>query len=374
VSSYLVNPAHTGAVAKATLTPPLVRLWTVYGSDTASYPVIAGGVVYAVVGQIASPYRALVAYDAATGTRKWTPINLGAANLLNYGAPAYDDGRIFVLADTGVVKAVDASRGTVLWSTPLFADMYSIQSLSMPTAYRGIVYVSTSTYMMGHLYAIDEATGAVLWSQMIDANAASSPAVSEQGVFVACACGRASAYDRISGAVLWSIDRLILGGQGPATPVVYQGKVYLRSGGRGQVLDATNGSPVGPLGSAPPPSFDGNLAFFMDLFGTLRAVSLTTGAVSWTFVSPPDASADPLVSNAVIAGGYVYVGSNYGVLYAVDEATGALAWSDPLSGQFYSWDDPYEQLGGMAASGGILVASVGKNLFAYGSATPDAGH
>jgi outer membrane protein assembly factor BamB len=76
-------------------------------------------------------------------------------------------------------------------------------------------------------------------------------------------------------------------------------------------------------------AYDAGRVFAVDYNGLLTAFDATTGATDWSrtltgqyaFTSPPTAS-----------GGYVYVGGagSGGTLYAVAEASGALAWTTPV--------------------------------------------
>ena len=76
-------------------------------------------------------------------------------------------------------------------------------------------------------------------------------------------------------------------------------------------------------------AYDGARVFSVNYDGQLRAFDATSGSALWTtqlpgqyaFSSPPTA-----------AGGYVYTGGagSGGTVYAVDESTGALAWTAPV--------------------------------------------
>ena len=88
------------------------------------------------------------------------------------------------------------------------------------------------------------------------------------------------------------------------------------------------------------------------------------GNVRWSF-----AGDGMLDSTPIAAGGFVYVGSTRGQLYAVDEVSGRQVWSDALTAAVapYDYNDGSNRFTGLAASADLLVVPAGSTLTAYGN-------
>ena len=358
-SSFLINPAHTGAVLSPTLRPPLQQIWSVPlgpsgNIEHISYPLIVHGVVYVLVLTTTDTFN-LLALDAHTGATIWGPVDTSGS----FGL-AYDGGRIFVVNSRALLQAFDASTGAHVWSATLPHPYPSFSAA--PTAYRGIVYVGGGGDLGGYLYASDEADGTLLWQQPVDYGDDSAPTVGDDGVFVAYSCLQAYAFDRITGAPRWhhSTD---CGGGGGETTVLFNGLIYAADVTGNQELDVATGASRGSFNAGVQPAFDGQMGFFVNR--GVSAVDLATGAVAWTF--PGDSTFD---TPAVVAGNTVYVGAVGGMLYALDEPTGQLLWSTNAGGTVPFADGPYPLFDAMAAGEGILVTPAGGSLVAYAPAGP----
>ncbi len=352
-SSYLVNPAHTNAVTDPTLAPPLAFLWTAsFPEQTISYPLIAGGRVYLLLGAETSGAGQLVALDETSGATLWGPVDLDGSTVIGH---AYDAERIFALTgDNGMLRAFDAATGQLLWSQFLGSPVWSV---GPPTAYRGIVYVAPSDTVI----ALDEVTGATLWMATVDGAGGSSPAVSDDGVFVTYGCAETYAFNRTTGGILWHHRPDCDGGDNPA-PAVFGDRVYVfgETSGALVVFDAHTGAVVGSLSSAYYPVFEGTRAF-CNLRPSLEAIDLPSGVTAWTFDGDMQLNVTPFAG-----GGTVYVASDSGKIFGVDEVSGAEVWStqaDPTGAAF--------PVGGE----GVLIANLyaEQGVVAYGHVdVPDA--
>jgi outer membrane protein assembly factor BamB len=319
-SSYLVNPAHTNAVADPSLAPPLAFLWTESFADSVTnYPLIAGGRVYLLLSGGTS--GKLVALEKTSGATLWGPVDIGGSEVVGH---AYDAERVFALtSDKGLLRAFDAATGRQLWSRALGSAPGNV---GPPTAYRGIVYVAPNDAVI----ALDEVTGAILWKAKVDfpdyLPGGSSPAVSDDAVFVAY-CGEAYAFDRTTGALVWQ-KRVDCKGGGSLAPAVYGGRVYVSElSGAFAVFDAQTGAAAGSVSSVYYPAFDGTRAF-CNLRTPLQAVDLPSGARAWTFDGDMQLDSIPFAG-----GGTVYIASDSGKIFGVDETSGAEVWTtqaDPL--------------------------------------------
>lgn len=248
-TAYLNNPAHTSAALDPSLAPPLAAIWSFATPSvelSISYPLIAGGRVYFVYGSTATNAAAqLTAVDEHTGAPIWGPVDLVADGI---AGQAYDGEQVFTVDSTGVVRSFDAATGAPGWTTTLSS------SPGPPTAYKGLLYVANA----GTLTALDEATGQVTWTATLGYGiGATSPAVTDDGVFVSAACGDLSAFDRTAGSVLW--HHLSTCGAFAGQPMVFDGRVYLEESEPEAQVDIFDVGSGGLLASLPcfiPPAFD----------------------------------------------------------------------------------------------------------------------
>jgi outer membrane protein assembly factor BamB len=165
-------------------------------------------------------------------------------------------------------------------------------SISYPLIAEGKVFVTAVATPGGSygttLYALDQVTGATLWSQPIAGTYYWSNAAYDAGhVFVVNFNGLMSAFDASTGALSWSTQ---LPGQYAfsSPPTADSGVVYVGGAGSG---------------------------------GTLYAVRETDGAVLWTQpVMNGDDSSPALSSTAV------FVSYACGLVYAFDRVTGQQQW------------------------------------------------
>ncbi|MBV9946947.1 MAG: PQQ-binding-like beta-propeller repeat protein [Myxococcales bacterium] len=342
-TSYLMNPAHTNAVADPTIAPRLELAWTkTVLPGTATYPLIAGGLVYLFGNYGGVGGIQLVALDEATGVTRWGPVNFPDPSVKHNHA--YDSGRIFVTDQTdGTVRAFDAATGAPLWVSTV-----SAYSDAPPTAYGGLLYLGGS----GTVTAVDEKTGATVWTADIDQELTNSPAVTEEGVFVATGrCEDTFALDRHTGATIWQYT----GGCGSTgtSVAVFAGRVWVQlvSGGGEIVLDEATGKLLSSYAGGAIPAFAGsNIETFSHQ--TLLAQDVSAGTNAWKFVGDGALYGDPIV-----AGGTVYIGSEKDRIYGVDQTTGVLTWQEQVGADSFP--------GIFVAGEGLLLSLGSDTVFAY---------
>jgi outer membrane protein assembly factor BamB len=343
--AYQVNVAHSGLQADAALAPPYALKWKSASlGGTPSYAVIAAGKVYVTVGQT------LYALDAGTGSVAWSKTLTGP-----YQVPgaAYDAGQIFVVSSGGVLSAFDAGTGAQTWSGQLSGQS---SFSSPPTAANGVVYVSGAG-TGGTLYAVDERSGGMIATQPVINGDKSSPALSGSSVFVGYSCDNVYGFAQTSLALLWHYAPGCSGGGGKTT-VYANGKVYTRDALNGNlILDAGNGTQIGTYGASVAPAFDASTMF------ALSGTSLSSG--SWTFTGDGQLDTAPIVISTG-SNEYVVVGSSAGNLYALNAATGTVAWTTNVGASIPTPDEQNAvQLSGLAAAQGLLVVPAGTTVSAY---------
>jgi outer membrane protein assembly factor BamB len=108
------------------------------------------------------------------------------------------------------------------------------------------------------------------------------------------------------------------------------------------------------------------LGFFLS-GGGLQAIDQQSGIVSWSYAGDGTLSSAPLV-----IGGMVYMGSSSGHLYAINAATGGLAYSATLPAPVNGPDEQNvsQPLTGLGAGAGTLVVPASSWLVAFTSALP----
>jgi subtilisin family serine protease len=189
-TAYQLDAAHDGDQPNDSLTVPLdsTPKWTLTLPGEVSYPLIANGVVYAAADSGTTAKNALLyALNAGDGSTVWGPINLGGAtdnSSINYGI-AYDNGRIFSVNSNGAAAAFDATTGVAIWFDQLDT------AHGEPVAINGIVYLGGSgyeTYTENRPTALDESSGAILWTSSTSDTTMSAPTVSSTGVYVSTSC------------------------------------------------------------------------------------------------------------------------------------------------------------------------------------------
>ena len=278
----------------------------------ASSPAVDGGTLYFV-----SSTGALAAIDVASGAPRWVfatefERKFEAKNLHGYppaaqtipdawdlftSSPAVAGGSVYFGSGDGNVYAVDARTGVLQWKFPTRDVVHA-----SPAVVGGTVYIGSWD---SYLYAIDAGTGQLRWSFKTGEDPAihnqvgfqSSPAVVDGTVYVGCRDAHVYAIDAATGRKRW--DYPTSKSWVISTPAVRDGTVYAGTSdsARFLALDARTG----------------RLRFHFD-------------AKAYSFSSP------------ALAGGLAYVGNHNGKLYAIDTATGRLAWefqteaskSDPM--------------------------------------------
>ena len=185
--------------------------------------------------------------------------------------------------------------------------------VSSPVWHAGLVVFGSDD---GNVYAVDAATGRQRWMARTDGPVASTPALSGDRVFALSYDGRLYALDVRTGEILWKF----------AT----QGERRFEARGLHGMLPPTQtyadmydvflSSPLVVAGKV----------YFGSGDGHVYAVDAASGRLAWKF-----ATGDVVHASPAYADGLVVIGSWDGRLYALDAATGVQRWAfqagvDPL--------------------------------------------
>jgi outer membrane protein assembly factor BamB len=354
--NFQIDATHTGSVSSPGLTPPLKEKWVVNFGQPISYPLIADGRVFVTVKDPTANKTNLVALDATNGAILWSaPLGGG----WHWSAACYENGRVFAINGSGLLRAFDSATGTVIWSVQFDSTLQS----APPTVFQGVVYVSIHLYVV----AVSADTGAVLWTTSVINGDTSSPAVTSDGLWVSYACPTAHKLNPTSGTQVWIYLSGCSGGGGK-TPALYNGRLYMRDVVQDWILDADTGTVLGNFNTKNNPAFLGSTGFFLDgphvfgSFGTLRARDINTNAELWSF-----AGDGQLQSGVLVVNDFVYIGSASGKLYALNAATGRQAWVTTAGASipFVAEGNTHQPTTSFAAAEGLLVIPTSTTLVAY---------
>ncbi|MEP6910361.1 MAG: PQQ-binding-like beta-propeller repeat protein [Actinomycetota bacterium] len=199
-----------------------------------------------------------------------------------------------------------------------------------PTVAYGRLYFST---FKGHFYALDAASGALLWSKRVGHCSPASPMLAHGVVFQAYAlplpCARHTpgargfviAWEADTGRELWRHDAA-----------------------------AVETSPL----------LVGQRLYFGSWDGTFYAVNARTGKADWTFAADRGVTSSPAYS-----AGTVFVASDGGRLFALDAQTGKLRWQAASFERFgrreYFYATP------TVAYGRVYIGNADGTLYAFGA-------
>jgi outer membrane protein assembly factor BamB len=256
------------------------------------------------------------------------------------------------------MEAFDATTGVPGWSIQL-PGQYLFSS--PPTAMGGLVYTGGAG-SGGTLYAVDEHTGALVWTGSVMNGDHSSPAVSPGAVYVSYACGQTYSFAPSTGALIWHVNTACEGGGGK-TPVLANGRLYVRDAQFPGVFDAGTGALLGAFATSGPAPAVTPSGTYDVVAGTLAASGVTPGTPTmWSFAGDGTLSAAPLV-----AGDDVIVAGTSGNVYALSSQTGSVVWSANSGSGVRAPDEQNvsQPLTGLAESGGLLIVPAGNTLVAF---------
>lgn len=300
------------------LTPPTET------GDSASGGGIAyeGGRVFVTTG-----YGELVALDAASGGILWrqrveAPVG---------GAPTVQNGTVYVAARNATGWAVRAEDGKVLWTVSGIVGQSGVTGVSAPAVDGDLVVFP---FASGQLLGVDTATGVERWSAQVAGSRrgraiafirdlTGDPVIAGNIVLGGSSSGRINAFDRATGAELWS-DK-----DGANSPVLLAGGSVFAVNDQAQLvrLDAATGARIFatklPLYTTDRvrkqddivahygPVLAGGRLFVAASDGHLRAFDPRSGAPVGDAAIPGGAATAPVVS-----GGTLYVTGRDGNLHA----------------------------------------------------------
>ena len=321
------------------------------GSDldaAISAPPISDGSRVYVLDAKQTVHAVSVANGASLWSKRLTAVN-ASDKVASGGGLAVSGDRLIVSSGYGFVSAISAQTGADIWRRAIGTPVSGA-----PTLLDGAAYVITNN---NEVYALDIATGSVLWSEQGFAESARllaspSPAAIEDIVIVPYSSGEVTAYLTANGRRLW-VDSLDRGNQFtpistindiPGRPVLGVGqRIYVSNqSGLTAAIDARTGDRVWeqPIGSTQTPALIGDTLFVAGLGGQIAAIDAIAGGVHWianlpAFSKPEDSKGRIVyLGPLVTADRMITIGSD-GVLHALDPLSGAVLTTLNLGQEAY---------------------------------------
>ena len=303
-----------------------------------------------------NPYETILSPETVGGLKvAWTVSTPGYVN----SSPAVVDGVLYIgagpepLTASSFVYAIDAATGTVLWSRK---HPYSLLPTD-PTVAHGMVYVGT----LGDdtLRAYNARTGAIRWT-FGGAGAPADPVVVGDVLYLSVNTGYVYALDARTGQVLWTSPHV-----GPISPnavAVAGTMVYAGSDDRHlYAFDRRDGHIVwsAPTRGGMPssPAVSHGRVFVGSADRHLYAFDAATGHQLWK-----RPTGDDVYSSPTTAYGRVFVASTDGVLHAFDQALGTPRWTVPTGGKV-TLPSP------VVANGVVYIGSQDDSMYAVDAMT-----
>ena len=301
------------------------QVWAFTGPERAieSSPTVVDGTVY-----FGSRDETLYAVDAATGDQEWA--FTGPTDSI-IDAPTVVDGTVYIADLDENLYAVDAATGNQEW---VFTEESSKNFRTFPVVVDETVYYGTGSINEDEwdFYAIETATGT---EDQPFGTVSGRPVVRGETVYLFSSDVRA--LDLETGAEKWATES-----DGARGRLIMDETLYLLDSDILYAVDAATGDrkweyePPSRLWSSPT-WYEGTI--YVGSADTPRghvyAVDAETGNEEWTTNEPDfDKPLSPVRATPTVAGGTVFVGSDYDghppeTVYAFDAETGDLLWGFP---------------------------------------------
>jgi outer membrane protein assembly factor BamB len=264
--------------------------------------------------------------DAYNGSLIWSKYAGGDiqanynTNVILHSSPIVVGDKVCVGALDNNTYCLDANNGNVIWKYPTKGFI-----TSSPAVSNGVVYVESQEPISGTLYALDAASGVLIWNMSLPYAQAtrgtdlmSSPAVGDGMIFAASNRQVYYGINATTGKTLWTYKDVNASEPIICSPVYADGKVYLLDVFFIVCVDALNGKPQWQtfLGSevyVSPTYADGKLYVITDERG-MHVVNATNGEKLSYAATPSNSWSAPTLYE-----GRLYVGNNDWNVYCFSE-------------------------------------------------------
>jgi len=310
--------------------------------DALAEPVIAGDLVFCATME-GYVYALRLDQAGATAPVAWSFQADGPVNSM----VEHHDGRIYFGSNAGTVHCLEAASGQVVWTRTITrAQPNARKAFSTPLVREGLLYVGSTNRS---LYCLDAADGSARWSVPLGDWIRARPVAAGTRVVAATLDGRLHGIEP-DGRLAWSIEvgahpvYADLAGDGERVVLTDSSLDLSCFDADGRRIWRRNllGAFTSPEGTmvfedqlsggtyyqSKPTAYRG-LVYYGTPSGFLVAVDATTGREVWRFEMGAAISVGP-----ACAEGRVFAGQQGGerFFYALDAATGSLAWKQTLPG------------------------------------------
>jgi outer membrane protein assembly factor BamB len=347
---------HRGGTARhasphGTLSASPQRVWSANigaGSSrknrVSASPVVEGGRI------VTMDSLARVVATATNGATLWqadlaAPFDRGGD--VSGGGLALGGGQVFVATGYGELVALQAATGAVVWRQRLESPV-----AGAPAYDNGTVYVATRD---GAGWAVDARNGKVQWTvpgtpNTLSVSGSSAPAVGDRNVYFPFASGELVSALRLNGVRVWGApvtgQRPGRGYQGltdlTGDPVIVGGTIYAgTAAGRTAAIDAGTGDRIWTAveGALNPPLVVGGSVFVVNDEARLVRLDATTGDLIWATDMPYFDTDRPRRQKSitahygpVLASGRIVVASSDGMLRLFNPTDGTLVGTAQIPG------------------------------------------
>lgn len=257
---------------------------------------------------------------APTRDPAWS-VDLGAPS---WADAAFADGRVFIGAENGVMRAIDARTGRQVWQ---FAAGGAIRARAGFIGSDVLIHADD-----GFVYRLDGRTGLERWRSRV----AEQPTTRRP---IADPKGR---YENRASSITVSGRRLFVG--------THEGRLL--------ALDAERGTQLWEFRAedsiTSTPAVDGNTVFVGSFDHFVYAVNATTGAMRWRYDT-----GDQMTSDIAVRGSQIISGSRSYDLEALDAARGTPVWKKYF---WFSWVESsptiYEDIVYIGSSDAAKVSAI----------------
>ena len=249
--------------------------------------------------------------------------------------PVYAKGRLYLIDNDARVKAFDADTGKILWRR----DVGKLNASSPAWSNDRLFIVNLDP---GQVMKLDARTGKTIWKRMLPGRSESSPVVKGNTVYFGCENGELFALDTRNGKIRWST---YLGGEIKAAPALSRGVLYVGDyGGNMSAVNAKTGKikwqsgsqgagfgRSGAFYSTPAVAF--GRVFSGNNDGRVYSYDIRDGTLAWSFSTGGYVYSGPAVTSSKRTPPTVFIGSFDSTIYALNAKTGGIRWSQPMGGQ-----------------------------------------
>lgn len=152
----------------------------------------------------------VVALDMQDGKQRWDTVReVPPLVIRGLSAPGSDGRRIYAGFDNGKVAALSIEDGSMIWESTIAAPTGASALESIVDVDGNLVHFGQEVYATsynGHAAGLAAESGEILWRREL--SSVNTPAIALGDVFVTDVDSVVRAFDRLSGATIWTQDKL----------------------------------------------------------------------------------------------------------------------------------------------------------------------